>query len=155
MKIRLFGVERAGAILGGTGPFPLPCIPGSRPFLLSFVHFTFIWLQNIKHCWVIFPFFCRYTHPYRTPTSRPFLSRNPPLRPPINPGFQLTGRTNRGRTPSRREKRCPYLELAAYENVKIQSLYGSWEKRGSVSVRRASTVVELPILTNPTRGPQG
>ena len=31
-------------------------------------------------------------------------------------------------------KRCPYLELAAYGNVKIQSLYESWEKRGFVKV---------------------
>ena len=28
-------------------------------------------------------------------------------------------------TPSGREQRCPYLELTAYGNVKIKSLYGS------------------------------
>ena len=30
----------------------------------------------------------------------------------------------------RGEKKCPYLELAAYENMKINSLYGSLIKRG-------------------------
>ena len=28
------------------------------------------------------------------------------------------------------EKKCPLLELAAYKNVKIQSLYGSLINRG-------------------------
>ena len=38
-------------------------------------------------------------------------------------------------------KRCPYLELAAYGNVKIQSLYESWEKRGFVKVALTRAVL--------------
>ena len=45
------------------------------------------------------------------------------------------------------KKRCPLLELATYGKVKIQSLYGSWEKWGfvKVAVRRAAHLWKCPL----------
>ena len=49
-------------------------------------------------------------------------------------------------------KTCSYLDLAAYENVKIQGLYRSWEKRSFVKVAVSGAVClpecqsrELPL----------
>ena len=50
-------------------------------------------------------------------------------------------------TSSRLKKGVRNWELAAYGNVKIQSLFGSWEKRGflKVTVRRAVPLRECPL----------
>lgn len=53
-----------------------------------------------------------------------------------------------------KRKRCPKLELAGYGNVKIQRLYGIWEKWGFVNVAvsraglfRECSLVELPFVS--------
>ena len=61
--------------------FPYLAFPAPAPFFLAS---PILPLFDCKILSIVESFapFSAATHPYRTPASRPFLSRHPPLRPP-------------------------------------------------------------------------